>query len=146
MSSIFLNSTRTRLKQTSEFLILLRNQNQAYPSPGVRGAFTMFYLHLPYSLLLVVRWLPWSKPGWWSTAPPWSATSPKETRWTSSAWSSQTPLRPSRTSTFLSRRSSASATIYKTQSSLFPPLEDEMFVVNVLVKFFLSLSCKVIYI
>lgn len=47
MSSIFLNSTRTCFKQTSEFLILLRNQNQAYPSPGVRGAFTMFYLHLP---------------------------------------------------------------------------------------------------
>lgn len=61
------------------------------------------------------RWPLWSKPGWWSTGRPWSATNHRGTRSTFSAWWSRTRLLPSRTSTFLLRRSNDSAKIYKTR-------------------------------
>lgn len=59
------------------------------------------------------RWPRRSRPWWWSLGPRWWATSRKETRSTSSAWSSQTLLLPGQTLTSWLRRSSVLATTYK---------------------------------
>ena len=69
-------------------------------------------LCLPYRISITICWclfpfLRWpqrSRPWWWSPGPPWWVTSHRETRSTSSAWSSPTMPPPGQTSTSSSRR------------------------------------------